>query len=73
MTESEAQALQLLRQMNQKLDRLLEGLARKTEAPSSVETHRKTRGELAEEIAALTPPSARQTDAVELLHADRMR
>jgi hypothetical protein len=70
MTEAETQALQLLKQIDQKLERVLKTLAEGRTL--SIGTP-KSRVEMAKEIAALTPSSIRQTDAVELLHEDRSR
>lgn len=71
MTEAEAQALQLLRQIDQKLERVLKSLSEGAQAASI--TAPSARTQRAKEIAAMTPLSARQTDAVELLHEDRSR
>jgi hypothetical protein len=71
MTEAEAQAMRLLQQISQKLDRLLEELPAGAGSTSTADKRSNSRLEIAEEIAAMTPASIRQTDSVELLHADR--
>jgi hypothetical protein len=73
MTETEALTLQLLRQIDQKLERLLkessDGAGEKSPGWKLTKSH----SECAEEIAAMTPGAISQTDAVELLHEDRLR
>jgi hypothetical protein len=71
MTEAEAQALHLLKQIDQKVERTLRILSDGAQTPSG--TTPMSRSESAKEIAAMTPSSIRQTDAVELLHEDRSR
>ena len=74
MAESDHLTLQLLKQIDQKLERLLQKLSVRR-ARTSPMTSRKSsqRAAYAKEIAALTPRTARQTDAVDLLHEDRLR
>jgi len=71
MTEAEAIAIQLLKQIDQKLNRLVEKLSE--ESAGGTELSAKSRSERAREVAAMTPRSIRQTDTVELLHEDRLR
>jgi len=72
MADSENLTLQMLKQIDEKLEKLLERLSseRRWDSASAVKSLRSTS---AKEIAALTPPAVRQTDAVELLHEDRLR
>jgi hypothetical protein len=71
MTETEALTLQLLRKIDEKLESLLKRLADQPMATSDL--RHLPRAEFAKQIAAMTPSSVRQTDAVELLHEDRLR
>jgi len=70
MTESEALTLHMLRQIDQKLDRLLRELPGEK---SSGLPDGDSLSECANKIAAMTPRGVRQTNAVELLHEDRRR
>jgi hypothetical protein len=71
MTGAEALTLQLLKQINQKLERVLKKLSEEVGRPSAAKL--RSRAESAKEIAAMTPSSIQQTEAVELLHEDRSR
>ena len=74
MAESDHLTLQLLKQIDQKLERLLQKLsAEKRQERSDILKEFSQRAAHAKEIAALTPRSAQQTDAVDLLHEDRLR
>jgi hypothetical protein len=72
MTEAENQTLQMLKQIDQKLDRLLNNLsdARGRGAPEEGKHSLLAR---AKAIAALTPRGIKQTNSVELLREDRWR
>ena len=70
MTEAEALTLQMLKKMDEKLERLLRKMSGET---SSVLQAGDSPFACARKIAALTPRAVRQTDAVELLHEDRLR
>jgi hypothetical protein len=69
MAELENLTLRMLRQIEQKLDSLLEKLS---SAPHPYPDAKRP-SECAKEIAALTPRMVQQTDSVELLHEDRSR
>lgn len=74
MAHSEDLTLQMLKRIDQKLERLLkELLSEKSWERSNTLKDASPRSAHAKEIAALTPPTVRQTDAVELLHEDRSR
>lgn len=71
MAKSDTTTLEMLKKIDRKLDAVLDSLSetKGSEGPSKS-------GSLAaraRDIAALTPPAVRQTDAVELLHEDRSR
>jgi hypothetical protein len=72
MTEAETLTLQLLKQIDHKLETLLQRLRDARDQGTAV-AKSNSRAERAREIAALTPQSIKQTDAVELLHEDRLR
>jgi hypothetical protein len=73
MTEAEALTLQMLKQIDQKLESLIGKLSDPSgQKPSDLERSRSPFTS-AKQIAAMTPRSVRQTDAVELLHEDRSR
>jgi hypothetical protein len=73
MTDAEAQALQLLRQIDQKLEKLLQKWPNDPDAELLSRKSAKSRAAHAQEIADLTPTSVRQTDSAELLREDRLR
>jgi hypothetical protein len=74
MAESENLTLQMLRQIDRKLERLLKKLSSENSwESSSVLEDASVRSACAKEIAALTPRAVRQTDTVQLLHEDRSR
>jgi hypothetical protein len=73
MTEAEALTIQLLKQIDQKLKKLIKASAGEDGDHSFGAVEEKSYSARAEEIAAMTPQSTRQTDAVELLHEDRSR
>jgi hypothetical protein len=72
MTE-ESLTLHMLRQIDQKLEKLLRRLSDENRDDRSRVKGANRLSVCAKEIAALTPLSVRQTDAVELLHEDRSR
>jgi hypothetical protein len=72
MTEAETLTLQLLKQIDDKLETLLWKLS-DASGQRAFEKRAKSRAERARDIAALTPESIGQTDAVEMLHEDRRR
>jgi hypothetical protein len=67
MANSETTVLEMLKQIDRKLDVMLEKLS---EAGGRFASN--SRSARAKHIAALTP-AVRQTDAVEVLHEDRSR
>ena len=72
MAKSESYTLQMLRRIDQKLEKLLQKLSTEQSSfPHS--TSADSLLERAKQIAALTPRTVRQTDAVELLREDRSR
>jgi hypothetical protein len=70
MTNSESLTLQMLKQIDRKLETLIEKVSGGQSRPSKGASSLAAR---AREIAALTPHGVKQTDAVELLHEDRLR
>ncbi len=72
MTEAETLTLQLLKQIDHKLETLLQKLPDARDQITAAVRHN-SRADRAREIAALTPQSIKQTDTVELLHEDRLR
>ncbi len=73
MTDTDNLTLQLLRQIDQKLEKLLMKLSSEGRPELNDLDEARRRAAYAKEIAALTPRTARQTDAVQLLHEDRLR
>lgn len=72
MANSDNTTLQMLRRIDQKLEKLLNklrGVANREPGSTAVESP----SARAKQIAALTPRAVKQTDAVELLHEDRRR
>jgi hypothetical protein len=72
MTEAETLTLQLLKQIDHKLETLLQKLPDGRSQRTAAGKHN-SRADRAREIAALTPQSIKQTNAVELLREDRLR
>jgi hypothetical protein len=72
MTETETLTLQLLKQIDHKLETLLQKLPDARDQRTAARKHNSP-AERSREIAALTPQSIKQTDAVELLREDRLR
>jgi hypothetical protein len=73
MTEAEALTIQLLRQIEQKLEKLIKVSSGELRGHSFGAEKGRSYSARAHAIADMTPRSARQTDAVELLHEDRSR
>lgn len=73
MADTDNLTLQLLRQIDRKLETLLKKLSGEGRPERNDLDDANRRAEHAKEIAALTPRAARQTDAVQLLHEDRLR
>jgi hypothetical protein len=76
--DSDKLSLIMLKQIDTKLDSLLEKLSNFSRPASAIEHPNLEAGsghlsDRAKKIAAMTPAAARQTDAVELLHRDRAR
>lgn len=69
MAKSDNTTLEMLKQIDRKLDAVLDSLT----GAKDDESKRGSLAARAEEIAALTPRAVQQTDAVELLHEDRLR
>jgi len=69
----ESLTLHMLRQIDQKLERLLKKLSDERRDNDAGSRGGNGLSASAREIAALTPHAVRQTDAVELLHEDRSR
>lgn len=69
MAKSDDTALEMLKQIDRKLDAVLDSLT----GPRDEESKSGSLAARAREIAALTPRAVQQTDAVELLHEDRLR
>ncbi len=78
MSASDDVTVHMLREIDRKLDALIEKLSIRAEGKNSdqgaiVATPAEPLSECASKIAALTPKGARQTDTVELLRQDRSR
>jgi hypothetical protein len=73
MTEAEALTLQLLRQIDRKLEQLLKEISGPHAHSVEQAAGDKSYSLLAREIAELTPRSVQQSDSVELLREDRSR
>jgi hypothetical protein len=74
MADSENLTLQMLKRIDEKLEKLLKRLSSERSwegSRAAKDAHPLSAS--AKEIAALTPPGVQQTDAVELLHEDRLR